>query len=159
MSELKLYRKRFIPNETILLKDDEIVKHDNSVIITKWRTINPKTTFDHGASCYFLKEGIKVSKFYRSDDTLIFWYCDICEYTYNETENSLLCTDLLADVVVYPDGRHKVMDLDELAQAAREGMITQEQLTTALDHLHNLLNLIYRDQFDHIQAPLEALGL
>ncbi len=159
MSELKLYRKRFIPNELILLKDDEVVKHDNNVIITKWVTINPKSTFDHGSSCYFLKEGIKVSKFYRSDGSLLFWYCDICEYEYNESENSLLCTDLLADVVVYPDGRYKVMDLDELAQASREGLITSKQLTDALDHLHYLLNLIYRDKFDHVQAPLEELGL
>ncbi len=159
MINLKLYRKRIIPNEILLLKDDEIIKNDENVIITKWNTINPKSTFDHGSSCYFLKEGIKVSKFYRPDNSLLFWYCDICQYEFLPEDNAMICTDLLADVIVYPDGRYKVMDLDELAEAARKELITTEQLTTSLENLHYLLTLIYRDKFDHVQAPLNELGL
>ena len=60
----KLYRQRLIPAECILLKDDIIVAQDDEVIITKWNTLNPKTEFSHGCSCYFLKEGLKVSKMY-----------------------------------------------------------------------------------------------
>lgn len=159
MNTLQLYRKRLIPNELLLLKDDEIIKHDDDVIITRWKTINPKSTFDHGCSCYFLKEGIKVSKFYRPDNSLLFWYCDICQYEFLPEENAMICTDLLADVIVYPDGRYKVMDLDELAEATRKGLITPEQLTASLDNLHYLLTLIYRDKFDHVQTPLNELGL
>lgn len=159
MDTLKLYRQRLIPNELLHLKDDEIIKYDSNVIITKWNTLNPKSNFDHGCSCYFLKEGIKVSKFYRSDGSLLFWYCDICQYEFREEENAMICTDLLADVIVYPDGRYKVVDLDELSEATRKGLITQDQLVTALDNLNYLLTLIYRDKFDHVQAPLNELGL
>jgi hypothetical protein len=73
MSTLQLYRKRLIPAECLLLKDDVIVEANDEVVITSWKTLNPKTTFDHGCSCYFLKEGYKVSKFYRADNTLLYW--------------------------------------------------------------------------------------
>ena len=32
----KIYRKRYMPNETVLLKDDEILRLDEDVLVTKW---------------------------------------------------------------------------------------------------------------------------
>ena len=95
---LKLYRKRIIPQECRPLTGDEIVLADDEVVITKWDTINPKTEFTHGCSCYFLKQGFKISKFYRHDNTLLYWYCDIVDFDYNAADNELIVTDLLADV-------------------------------------------------------------
>lgn len=155
---LKLYRKRIIPEECLLLKDDTIVRADDKVVITTWRTLNPKTTFDHGCSCYFLQEGIKVSKFYRADGSLLYWYCDIVNYDYREKENALIVTDLLADVIIYPDGRYKVVDLDELAEAMEQGLITAEQMGSCLRNLHSLLSLLYRDKFDKLQAYLDDIN-
>ncbi|MGN0167707.1 MAG: DUF402 domain-containing protein [Acetatifactor sp.] len=155
----KLYRKRFIPDECILLKDDIIVKQTEEVLITKWNTLNPKTEFSHGSSCYFLKEGLKVSKIYRHDGSLLRWYCDIVDYSYDPENRSLTVTDLLADVIIYPDGRMKVVDLDELAEAAEENFITKEQMISCLRSLNHLLSLIYRDKFDRLQAYLDNLGL
>lgn len=159
MNQLRIYRKRLLPAECILLKDDVIVEANDEVIITKWKTLNPKTTFDHGSSCYFLKEGIKVSKFYRSDNSLLYWYCDIVDYDLNEPENALTVTDLLADVIIYPDGRVKVMDLDELAEALEQGLISNELMSACLRRLHNLLSLIDRDKFDKLQDRLNKEGL
>ena len=48
---LKLYRKRIIPEECLLLKGDKLIRMDDEVIITSWTTINPKTEFSHGCSC------------------------------------------------------------------------------------------------------------
>lgn len=159
MSELQLYRKRLIPAECILLKDDVIVHRTEDLVVTTWKTLNPKIAFTHGCSCYFLKEGFKISKFYRQDDSLLYWYCDIVEYTHDEQAHTLTATDLLADVIVYPDGRTKVVDLDELAQAFESGLLTAAQLTAALRRLNNLLTYIYKDKFDQLQAHLESLGL
>ena len=113
MSELQLYRKRLIPDECILLKDDIIVKQTEELVITSWNTLNPKIAFSHGCSCYFLNEGFKISKFYRQDGSLLYWYCDIVEYARDEQAHTLTATDLLADVIVYPDGRIKVVDLGQ----------------------------------------------
>ena len=156
---LKLYRKKIIPEECLLLKGDKLIRVDDEVIITSWTTINPKTEFSHGCSCYFLKQGFKVSKFYRHDNTLLYWYCDIVDYDYNEAENSLTVTDLLGDVILYPDGQIKVVDLDEMADALEKGLISQELLCTALRRLNDLLTMIYRDKFDRLQSPLELLEL
>lgn len=158
-TQLKLYRKRYIPAQCIPLDDDVIVERGDDYILTTWKTINPKTAFDHGSSCYLLKDGVKISKFYRSDGSLLYWYCDIVEYEFNESGDTLTVTDLLADVIIYPDGRTKIVDLDELADAFERNLITQEQLTASLRQLNNLLSLLYRDKFDRFQAILNQKGL
>lgn len=159
MNPLQIYRKRIIPDQCILLKDDIVIEHNEEHIITKWNTLNPKVNFSHGCSCYFLKEGIKLSKFYRDDDSLLYWYCDIVDYHIDENENIIIVTDLLADVIIYPDGRVKVVDLDELADALEHQLITNEQLCLCLRRLNNLLTIIDRDKFDKMIAPLDNLGL
>lgn len=159
MSPLQIYRKRLIPPECILLKDDMIVEATEETVITKWNTLKPKAAFSHGCSCYFLKEGIKVSKFYRDDNSLLYWYCDIVDYEYQAAQNTLIVTDLLADVILYPDGRLKVMDLDELADALDQGLITAELMSGCLRKLHGLLSLIDRDKFDRLAMKLDHAGL
>ena len=159
MNISKLYRRRLIPSELTLLKDDVIVRQDEEVIITTWNTLNPKTEFSHGCSCYFLKDGLKVSKMYRSDNTLFRWYIDIVEISIDDAGESLTSTDLLADVVIYPDGRMKVVDLDELAEALEKNLITKEQMVSCLRNLNHLLTLVYRDKFDRLQSHLDSLGL
>mgnify|MGYP001031044966 FL=1 len=159
MNISQIYRKRIIPAECILLKDDIIVRQDDDTIVTKWNTLNPKTSFSHGCSCYFLKEGLKVSKMYRSDGSLLRWYCDIVAYSLDPDQGILTYTDLLADVIIHEDGSMKVVDLDELAEAMEHGWVTKEQTAFCLHSLHNLLSLIYRDKFDRLQAPLDGLGL
>ncbi|MCH5345129.1 MAG: DUF402 domain-containing protein [Acetatifactor sp.] len=159
MTSLQIYRKRILPPECLLLKDDVVVEQSEDYVITKWNTLNPKTTFTHGSSCYFLKEGIKVSKFYRADNSLLYWYCDIVDYDYDPENGKLTVTDLLADVILYPDGRVKVVDLDELAEAMEHSLITAEQMCLCLRRLNNLLTLIDRDKFDRLQAHLNLRNL
>ena len=158
MEGLRLYRKRIIPEECVFLKDDVILHRDNDVIITRWNTLHPKKTLSHGYSCYFLERGFKVSKFYDHDDRLISWYCDIIktEKTTEEGIDTYIFTDLLADVVVYPDGRVRVVDLDELADAQRDRLITPDELQAALRHLDRLLTIIYKGAFDSLQKYINT---
>lgn len=153
--DLILYRKRMIPEECVLLKDDVILEVSDDMIVTKWNTLKPKRELHHGFSCYFLNQGFKVSKFYRSDNSLMYWYCDIVDYDYIKETNSLVVTDLLADVIVYPDGYTRVLDLDELALAAERKLCDSSKLTLALRHLDSLLNIIYEDKFDALTAHIE----
>ena len=96
-----------------------------------------------------------MSKFYREDDTLLYWYCDIVDYTYQEADNALIVTDLLADVVLYPDGYIKVLDVDELAIALEKKLCDPQLITQALRRLDSLLNLIYDDKFDMMASEIE----
>lgn len=159
MDHIKLFRKRLIPDECIFLKNDTIIFQSDEYIITKWTTLNPKTAFNHGASCYLLKEGLKLSKFYRHDGSLLYWYCDIVEYEWSDDKKSLTSIDLLADVIVHPDGRTQVMDLDELAMAFANGMISHEQLLKSLRQLDKFLKYIYKNELSHLQTLLNDQGL
>ena len=143
MKRPTLYRKRLIPEECILLKDDELLYRDEKTIITRWNTLKPKKDLHHGFSCYFLDKGVKVSKFYKADGTQICWYCDIIATKYDAATDTFTFTDLLADVLIYPSGLIKVVDLDELADAVEQKLITTEQLLDSLRKLDALLRLIY----------------
>lgn len=154
-----LYRRRLIPAECILLKDDVIVEQTDEYLVTKWTTLHPKAEFSHGCSCYFLRDGLKISKMYRPDGSLLHWYCDIVDFSYDGGEQSLTVTDLLADVILYPGGSVQVVDLDELAEALERGLITKEQMSSCLRSLNYLLSMIYRDKFDRLQARLNELQL
>lgn len=155
MDKPALFRKRIIPEECIPLKDDEILYFDENVIVTKWKTLHPKKDLDHGFSCYFLKEGYKVSKFLLRDNSLLYWYCDIIDYEYRADKNEYIFTDLLADVLVYPDGFVKVVDLDEFEEALEDGTITFDDVKKALRSLDSLLKIIYDGKFNTLQDEIE----
>ena len=145
-----LYRKRIIPDECVLLKDDIIISCDEDRIVTKWNALHPKKDLHHGASCYFLKEGFKVSKFCKEDDSLMYWYCDIVDFHYEKMTNELIVTDLLADVIIYPDGFVKVVDIDEMVEALESRSISLDTLKTSLVNLDRLLGIIYSKNFDSL---------
>ena len=155
MEKPVLYRKRLIPEECVQLKDDIILYMDDEKIVTKWNTLKPKKDLHHGYSCYFLKEGYKVSKFYKADGTLLFYYCDIVTYESNEEKNELIVIDLLADVIIYPDGFVKVVDIDEMVECLNDGKIDLELLKTSLTGLDRLLNIIYEDKLDTLTSYIE----
>lgn len=143
-----LYRKRLIPEECVLLKDDIILSCNEDIIVTKWNALKPKKDLHHGYSCYFLKEGYKVSKFYQEDNSLLYWYCDIVDFEYQKEDNRLIVTDLLADVLIYPDGFVKVVDIDEMVICLNEQKISLEQLKRSLTQLDKLLQIIYTGEFE-----------
>lgn len=154
-----LYRKRIIPDECVLLKDDEILFFEDNVLVTKWNTLKPKKDLDHGFSCYFFDYGYKVSKFYDRDHTLLYYYCDIIDHERNDKENTIIVTDLLADVIVYPDGFVKVVDIDEIAEALDKGSITLEQVKKALLSLDKLLSIVYEDKLDTLTTFMDKFDV
>ena len=135
-----LYRKRFIPEEVVPLKDDEILFADETKIITKWKTLKPRPDFAWGISCYDLQNSYKISRFLDHNNHLVYYYCDIIEW--EKTEDGYLFSDLLADVIIYPNGVVRVVDLAEIADALDEKNITEAQAKKALRILDGLLRRI-----------------
>ncbi len=144
---LTLYRKRLIPEECILLKDDIILYKSNNLLLTSWNTLKPKTTLAKGYSLYVLDKGYKISKFIDSNDNFICWYCDIIQHDYDEENETYVFTDLLTDVLVYENGFVKVVDLEELSMAHKDGLITTQELYSSLDKTNSLLQEIYSGEF------------
>lgn len=151
-----LYRRRLIPDECVLLDKDQVLVREEDHLITSWKTIRPKKDLCRGISAFFWDKGVKVSKFYDHKDQLICWYCDIMTYSYESETDTYTMIDLLADVLVYPDGSVKVVDLDELADTVEKGLISEELLLISLRHLNSLLELIYSGHFHELQNYIEA---
>lgn len=155
MADPILYRKRLIPEECVLLKDDRLLYRDEEIIVTAWNTLKPRKDLHHGCSCYYLQEGIKVSRFYDENGSLLYWYCDIVDYDHDAATDTYVITDLLADVIIYPNGFVKVVDIDELATAKDIGLLSDAMLKKALLTLNHLLQIIYDGGFEKLQEPLE----
>ena len=154
IENLHLFRRRFIPDEITPLSDDKVLKLEENLIITSWKTLNPRTDFASGMSAYFIDKGWKVSKFLDCEGNIKYWYCDIIDCIMDEASNSFTYEDLLFDVVVYPNGNVKVLDCDEAAEAREKGFITEEQLLRGLRSMNELLTTIYHGRFDRLQAVL-----
>ena len=156
---IHLYRRRFIPDELISLHKDEVIYANEKLILTRWDTLKPRTDFSHGISAYFLKKNCKVTKVLNAYNELVYWYCDIMQMTEGEQtpdgKRSLIMEDLLIDVLVYPDGSVRVLDLDEAADAAEQGLITQEMLCRSMRAANNLLQDIYAGKFYEYVQEIE----
>ena len=215
MKPFDLYRRRLIPNECILLGDDTMIGFRDHCLVTTWSALHPKKNLHHGISAFFFDDGIKVSKFYREDNSLVYWYIDIIRadlcYTAggnapeisdapydlsfanypvpeglgpSEKENllhhietaiglyehgsesgkcedgpftpSLIVTDLLADILIYPDGFVRVVDLNEISDALEKGMLTSKSVAETLRIVNKTLISIYDGSFAEKQKYLEA---
>ncbi|HIT88038.1 MAG TPA: DUF402 domain-containing protein [Candidatus Coprocola pullicola] len=156
---LKLYRKRLIPLETVLLKDDKILFCNEEMLVTKWNVLKPRHDFERGISCYFLKEGYKVSRFFDKEYKMVYDYCDIIETEFLKEMDTYIFTDLLADVLIYENGFVKVVDLAEIAQALERGLLSLELAKKALYRLDNLLCMIYANDLKQKVQPYFEMGL
>lgn len=154
-----LYRKRFIPMETILLKDDNIVFQNEDVIVTKWNALKPREDFSKGISCYFLKEGYKISRFINKNDNIVYHYCDIIETEYIVQNNTYIFIDLLADVLIYENGFIKVVDIAEIAEALEKNILSLDLAKKALYRLDALLTIIYNGTWKQKTELYFKMGL
>ena len=155
MSKPKLYRKRFIPDEIVYLKDDVIEYMNDRIIVTSWKSLRPRSDFVRGRSCYFLNEGYKISRFIDKDGILVYTYCDIISTEYSEAADEYIFNDLLVDVVVYNDGSVKVLDLGEIPEALECGLFTVELAKLALSATDRLLSIIYSGKLSELTKFLE----
>lgn len=142
-----MYRKRYIPNEIKSLENDEILYISDEVIVTKWDTFRPKKAFSKGISCTFMNKGFKISKFMDSKGRLVYYYCDIIRSEYFSEDNKWIFTDLLADVKIYPSGMVEVVDLAEVSETLKNGIIDTDTACELMTKLDNLLVLIYSGEW------------
>lgn len=153
----RIYRIRYIPSEIIDLSSDRLLYRDKHYLITEWEPIKPRDDIKHGISCVFLDKGWKISAFMNESKKLIYWYCDIIDIEYDEETDTYSLYDLLTDIKIMPDGRVEIIDLDELAAAFEEELISGKQLSMSLRQSNDLLQLIYStDVSEHIRNIINS---
>lgn len=148
-------RKRYIPDEVITLNHDTIYYVSDDLVISGWKAIRLRPDISGGFSAYYPKLGIKTSKLFDGDGNLLYWYNDISELNFNG--NDINFTDLLIDLIVFPDNSIKILDLDEFAEAIEKNYITKEQEIRALNSFHTLLDYIYNNDYSKLQEPINEL--
>ena len=147
---MKMFRKRFIPNETVDISKDRVIKRTDDLIITEWLPIHPRNDVASGKSFVYFKDGYKISEFFDSNGKLLYYYCDIIDYIYDETQDSFTFVDLLVDIKYYPDGKLEFLDFDELGQAFDEGLIDGGMLLKAINNLNKLAQKILDGTFEKL---------
>lgn len=147
MKKPKIFRKRFIPFETVDISGDELLFRSTELLITKWKAIKPRSDFYGGISYTFLNDGFKIAKFYDANNRFLYWYCDIIEVEYDSNKDAYTLVDLLIDIKLMPDGLIKVLDADELAEAMERNLVTCKQACFALNKLDQVLKMIYNGDF------------
>ncbi len=152
MKNINLYRKRFIPDECVLLKNDEIVFIDDEIIVTKWETLKPRSDFNSGNSIYFIKEGYKISQMFLNKKR-VYIYCDIINMVVKNDD--YICEDLLVDVIVENNGDVKVLDLEEIAQCLKNNVIDKDIAIKSLERISKLLEKIYAGEMETFIKTLE----
>ena len=150
-----LYRKRFIPYECKLLQDDIVLEYNSSILVTKWNVLKERCDFSHGYSCCYLDKGYRISKFLTKKGEFLCWYCDIITHEQDLANNSLTIIDLLADVIIYPDGKMRIVDLDELYEAFDTELIDKTLLKKSLLSLNKLLDDIYSVGIEALALPIK----
>ena len=144
---MKIYRKRFIPNEIVDISGDEVLERNENIIVTRWKPIKPRGDIGGGISYTFLKRGYKISKIFDNNGEFIYWYCDIIEHTYDKEKDEYIFIDLLADVKIFPNGKYEVLDFEELSQAFESNLITQRQMLEAIKSVNTLIEIIQNKMF------------
>jgi uncharacterized protein len=142
-----LLRKRYIPYEIVDISGDELLFRSDDLLVTKWKAIKPRADFEGGISYTFLNKGFKLSKFYDAEGEFLYWYCDIIDVLYDLEKDTYTFDDMLLDIKLMPDGKIKVLDADELADALETGLISDKQACRALRTLDNILKMIYEGTF------------
>ena len=142
---MKIYRKRYIPNEVVDISGDKILLLTEDLMVTEWLPIKPRGDISYGKSYTIVKKGWKISKVFDENKDLICWYCDIIDYEISNDEYTLI--DLLVDVKIYPNGEYEILDLDELDEAVSHGLISEDKKEEALEKMNELVGIIKNGNF------------
>ncbi len=159
-TNLRLFRKRHIPEECVPLKNDRVLFLDNSRMVTSWNVLKPRSDFASGISLFDFEKHWKITRVAKADGSLYHWYCDIMKVHISEDKEANTATylmeDLLIDIVIEPDGSVHVLDLDEAAEAFEKGLITGADLTLALHAADTLLRFIRNGEFEEYRKIVEG---
>jgi predicted RNA-binding protein associated with RNAse of E/G family len=89
---------------------------------------------------YFVKEGYTISKVFTKKGEFLYYYCDLMEMQQIGSMKYVM-TDLLIDLIVYPDDHYHIVDLDEFVDSLEKDELTKRQQIHTLKTLHEMVDL------------------
>lgn len=95
---------------------------------------------------YFVKKGYTISKVFQRNGEFMYYYCDVMEMR-QVGRLRYVMVDLLLDLIVYPDGRYHLIDVDEFAVAVEKGQLKKRQQVHALRTLDKMTRMVVNRSF------------
>ncbi|WP_052807367.1 DUF402 domain-containing protein [Risungbinella massiliensis] len=89
---------------------------------------------------YFVRKGYTISKVFQKNGEFLYYYCDMMEM-HQTGRMRYVMVDLLLDLIIYPDGRYHLIDIDEFADSIERGRIKRRQQVHALRTLDRMIGL------------------
>lgn len=142
--EYTFIRKRLIPDEEVDISSDELISCNGSVLVTRWFPIKPRRDIGWGVSHTDIEKGYKISAVHDGEGDFGYWYVDVISTKYYPDENKYVFTDLLVDVRIYPGKEPEILDMDELEDAKKRGIVSVDDYNTALFIVDSVVKL-YRE--------------
>ncbi|SDW86719.1 Protein of unknown function [Marininema mesophilum] len=89
---------------------------------------------------YFVKKGYTISKVFLKSGEFLYYYCDVMEMR-QVGRLRYVMVDLLLDLIVYPDGRYHLIDVDEFSAAIDKGQLKKRQQVHTLQTLDKMIRM------------------
>ncbi len=122
---MKIFKQKFIPEKIYDISDDEVIFFNNEFMITSWEATNSEMGVKKALSLTSFSNGYQISKKFNKENEFMYWYCDIVKAWHDREKNEIWIQDLIADVILFPDKALQVIDLPELVEARKNGLITE----------------------------------
>jgi uncharacterized protein len=119
------------PQREVDLTGDTLLYQDQELQVTAW--IAPEhhpNQVKYALTFTLFNQAIQIHSKHDAQGQRLYWYCDLLEVS--QVAETWLLTDLILDVVVYPDYSTRVLDLAEMGEALEENGITPLQAAQAL---------------------------
>jgi uncharacterized protein len=89
---------------------------------------------------YFVRKGYTISKVFTRTGEFLYYYCDVMEMRQTGRLRYVMI-DLLFDLLIYPDGRYHLIDVDEFADSVEKNQLKRKQQIYALRTLDQMTRL------------------
>ena len=150
MCKISVVRKRIVPDEEVLLLNDEFlpIKSGNSdLFMSKWLPLKPRKDIGWGLSLYDISKNYKISAIYDCYGNFSYWYCDIISSTFFPKENKYIIKDLLLDVKWDNINAPTLLDEDELEEMFSKKAVSEEEYVIAKLTGNRLINMMESGNF------------
>ena len=149
-----IYRR--LPNE-VIERDDELVADLGKILIAKTEIrgmgkpliLDGEKLIDNGYYMLyfaFMNEKYDILKIYDPQLKFKGIYVDVLKYT-NRWDNVIEMLDLFLDILIFPDGRYRLLDKEEIEEALKSGYIEKKVYEEAYATARNIIKRIEKGSF------------
>ena len=108
---VKIIKHKLCPYESQDITNDHWHHISEDLLISTWNPVESEMQVASVLSIFELSKGVQISKKFNAQGQLKYWYCDLIAARYED--EALHITDLILDLVIFPDGVLQVIDVSE----------------------------------------------